>query len=86
MEQKRRNELLAYAQVCFEHCISPFVTIHLKKKKVTSSECIELSKDIAKIIEEDLEEVFEAAWEDGDDIEKLAKYMKQAKKEFKETQ
>ena len=55
MEEERLLELLAYAKVCFEKCTSPFETIHLAKKKVTANECVELSRAIADILEDEVE-------------------------------
>lgn len=78
MEEKRLAELLTYAKVCFEHLTSPFELIHLRKKKVTDTEVVELSKHIAKTIEDELD------WSIG--AKNLAEYVEQAEHEFKETQ
>lgn len=51
MKVERLVELMAYAKVCFDHNTSPFETMHLVKKNVTSDECKELSGDVAEAIE-----------------------------------
>jgi len=50
MNKQRREELLAYASVCFEHATSPFETMHLVKKGVTSDECMDLTSEIGDIL------------------------------------
>lgn len=78
MEQERLKELLAYASVCFKNCTSPFETMHLIKKDVSANECIDLSMEIANIIEENMNEMF---WND-----EVKDAIKKANKEFLETQ
>jgi hypothetical protein len=78
MVKKRLLELLAYAKVCFERCTNPFELVHLRKKNVCSDECIDLSNQIASIIDEWLNEMYNPK-----DQEEA---IKQAEKEFMETQ
>lgn len=54
MTPERRQELLAYAAACFEHCTNPFEYVHLVQKKVTADECKDLSQDIASILEDEI--------------------------------
>lgn len=77
MEHKRLMELLAYAQVCFRHCTSPFASPHLLKKNVLSSECVELSHQIA--------DLFDTAFFNEGVLE-TKELLEQAEKEFMETQ
>jgi len=79
MDEKRRLELLAYAKVCFEKCTNPFETTHLIKKKVTADECRYLSYLIAEVIEGYLGDM-------GMFSEELEGVLKQAEKDFAETQ
>jgi len=52
--KKRTLELLAYAQICFDKCTSPFALTHLQKNNVSSDECIDLSHKIADLIENEM--------------------------------
>jgi len=78
VEKKRELELLAYAKVCFDKCTSPFETMHLVKKNVTSNECRELSPKIGEIILDYLDWTFKD--------KTIEKAMAQAQKDFEETQ
>jgi hypothetical protein len=75
MNYDRCSELLAYAQVCFENCTSPFATVHLIKKKITADECKDLSYLIREIIA-DYTEYYP----------NIKVIMEKAKREFMETQ
>ena len=54
MNKNRRDELLAYASVCFRNITSPFETSHLVKKNVKLDECGELSEIIADLLEDEV--------------------------------
>jgi hypothetical protein len=76
-------ELLAYAKACFDHCTSPFETMHLIKKQVKADECVDLSREIANIIEDAMLNMFDA-WVVGSKEIKVA--LARAEAEFLETQ
>jgi len=78
MEEKRLLELLAYAKVCFEKCTSPFAHIHLSKKKVSADECVDLSNEIADILDTTL------SFNYG--VLEAKEALEQAEQEFMETQ
>lgn len=75
MNAERLNELVAYSIVCFNHCTNPFESVHLRKKKVKSSECVDLSHYIASCLEEFLTPDFV-----------VANVLAEAEKEFQSTQ
>lgn len=77
MDKQRYLELLAYASVCFDRCTNPFETVHLLKKNVKASECIDLSHQIANTLE------LEAYLLSPDEAEKA---IEKAKQDFEETQ
>lgn len=78
MNESRKIELLTYAQVCFEKATNPFETIHLIKKAVKASECMELTDLIAECIAIHIE--------DNASHTVIADEYEKAVKEFAETQ
>lgn len=84
--KKRELELLAYAVVCFRKGTNPFETTHLIKKNVRASECIDLTHEIADILEDELEmRACKIALRSGNG--KLGKdLVAEAEQEFAETQ
>jgi hypothetical protein len=78
MDSMRLLELLSYAKVCFDKCTNPFDLTHLIKKRVKSDECIDLSHQIASIIEEWIYDMYSEGYQENAE--------KQAEEDFKETQ
>jgi hypothetical protein len=93
MNAERRAELLAYASVCFGHCTSPFELMHLIKKQVKADECIDLSREIADIIDDELitcaaeiGSTSSSGFSEKTMLERYKNLKIQAEHEFEETQ
>mgnify|MGYP001145943546 CR=1 FL=1 len=54
MHEQRLVELLANAVVCFERSSNPFSNNELLRLNVTADECIDLSVEIADILQNEL--------------------------------